>query len=133
MSFSDNLENNLKSLESREERDPQAILRERERAQRARRDQLAAAPFAAQLRESPFTQQLMTHAARIAFPKRVKVHMAWIEDTLRLDARNLRLELRPSPRGVVAHFFENSAETQAPVISLESDPAELAQSWLSRL
>ena len=61
MSFLDNLENNLKSLESSEqgkddaERQRRARDRERERVR-------AAAPFAEELKNSPFTAELLKRA-----------------------------------------------------------------------
>ena len=64
MSFLDNLENNLKSLESREEggeaADRQQRARESERAQAQ-----AIAPFAEQLKKSAFTAGVLSHAARV--------------------------------------------------------------------
>ena len=95
MSFLDNLENNLKSLESREEAggsaEQQRIARERERAQ-----SLAAAPYAEKLKKGPFTAELLKQAARIGFEKRTKIQVAWLGSTLRLEARDRRVELRPT-------------------------------------
>jgi hypothetical protein len=133
MSFSDNLENNLKSLEAQEERDPQAVLRQRERADQERRDRVAAGPYAKQLRDGAFTQGLLAHATRLGFSKRTKVHIAWIETTLRLEAKNLRLELRPTAKGISAHFFEDGQETGQKLVDLESDPSALAHDWLATL
>jgi hypothetical protein len=133
MSFSDNLENNLKSLEAQEERDPEAILRARDRAEQQRQDRLQAAPFAEQLRTGAFTQKLLEHATRIGFSKRAKVYITWLDSTLRMDAKHLRLELRPTGRGIAAHYFENGAEARDEMVDLNSDPAELASRWLAGL
>jgi hypothetical protein len=109
MSFLDDLENNLKSLESaeggREADERQARLRERERAAAQ-----AIAPWAEELKKSAFTAELLHQAARVGFSLRVKVHVAWLGTTLRLEARGRRLELRPTPSGIVAAYLEGSPE-----------------------
>lgn len=133
MSYLDNLENQLKSLERQEERDPARILEERERAARERTKRMAAGPYAEQLRNGKFTQELLGHATRLGFAKRAKVHMSWIDTTLRLEAKQLRLELRPTPEGVVAHFLEEGAETATSKVDLNGDPAALAESWIGKL
>ena len=133
MSFSDNLENNLKSLEAREERDPAAMLRDRQRGEQERREKQAAVPFAAELRSGPFGRDLLAQATRLGFLKRTKVYIAWIDTTLRLDAKNLRLELRPTSNGVTAHQFDSGIESAHQLIDLQGDPAQLAQNWLSKL
>ena len=98
MSFLDNLENNLKSLESSEQGKEDA-----ERAHRTRESERAqaqaAAPFAEQLKQSPYTAELLKQAARVGFSLRTKVHIAWLGSTLRLEARDKRLELRPTAQG----------------------------------
>src|ERR1035441_11082044 len=108
MSFLDDLENNLKSLESSEQGKDDA-----ERAHRARESERArsqaVAPFAEQLKKSPFTAELLTQAARVGFSLRTKVHIAWLGSTLRLAARDKRLELRPTPTGIVAGHKIGSA------------------------
>ena len=130
MSFLDNLENNLKSLESQEEGKESA-----ERQQRAREQQRAnaqaIAPYAEQLKQSPFTAALLTQAARVGHSMRTKVHVAWLGTTLRLEARDLRLELRPTAHGIVAVYLENGQEKQTHPLDLESDPATLVRQWLS--
>ncbi|MBI3209921.1 MAG: hypothetical protein HYZ37_13625 [Candidatus Solibacter usitatus] len=134
MSFLDNLENNLKSLESREERDPEQIRRDQERREAERQDRIRAAPFAAELRNGPFTQALLGHATRIGFSKRVKVNITWLDTTLRLDARDLRLELQPDAEGVVARHQLAGEELQSERIELKPDAAAaLAERWLSKL
>jgi hypothetical protein len=130
MSFLDNLENNLKSLESQEEGQESA-----ERSRRARDTERAnaqaAAPWAEELKKGAFTTELLKQTARIGFSMRLKVHVAWLGTTLRLEARERRLELRPTATGVVAVSLENGAETRSEPLDLRSDPGELVRRWLS--
>src|SRR5579883_2478241 len=92
MSFLDNLENNLKNLESREEGGG-AAEQQRQR-ERARAAALAAAPYAEELKKGPFTAELLKQAARVGFEKRTKVHVAWLGSTLRLEVRERSEERR---------------------------------------
>jgi hypothetical protein len=130
MSFLDNLENNLKSLESRDEgkdsADQQRRARERDRA-----NAQAAAPYAEELKKSPFTAELLKQAARIGFEKRTKVHVAWLGTTLRLEARERRLELRPTGGGIQAVYLEDGRETRTEPLDLKSSPEDLIRRWLS--
>jgi len=127
MGFLDNLENSLKSLESRDERDTG---REHERREAEGNAARAAAPHAERLRNSPFTAALLEHATRMGFAKRVKVHIVWLDTTLRLEARDKRLDLRPTPDGVVGVFTANGAELRTTPIDLDGDPEKLAREWL---
>ena len=129
MSFLDSLEDNLKSLESREERGP---------ADNRRRDvdraaALAAAPWAEKLKTSEFTRNLLTEATRASHSLRAKVYLAWIGTTLRLDLRECRLELRPTPDGVVAVFLEGNSEVGGRPADLGGDAGALIRSWLADL
>jgi hypothetical protein len=130
MSFLDNLENTLKSLESSEQGKEDA-----ERARRTRaRDPAhaeARAPYAEQLKQSPFTAELLKQAARVGFSLRTKVHIAWLGTTLRLEARDKRLELRPTPQGIVAGYMENGQETRTEACDLNGSPEELVRKWLA--
>jgi len=128
MSFLDNLENNLKSLESREEKQDGREQRQRE-AERARA--LAAAPWAETLKTSPFAQELMRQATRLGFTRRMKVRMAWIGATLRLEAGEQRLELAPTAEGVEAAFFQGQERVENTPVDLDGDAAALAARWLS--
>src|SRR4051812_8623284 len=110
MSFLDNLENNLKSLESREEGNDSAEQQRRSR-ERDRAEAQAAAPYAEELKRSPFTSELLKQATRVGFEKRTKVHIAWLGSTLRLEARERRLELRPTGSGIQAVYLDNGQET----------------------
>src|SRR5437868_1441418 len=111
MSFLDNLENNLKSLENAEQSRDEAERRNRTRdVERAQA--LSEAPYAEALKNGPFTAGLLKQAARIGFSMRTKVHIAWLGTTLRLEARERRLELRPTASGVVAAYVEDGQETR---------------------
>lgn len=133
MSYLDNLENQLKSLERQEERDPARIQEERERAARERNDRVAAGPFAEQLRNGKYTQELLGHATRLGFGKRAKVHITWLDTTLRLEAKHLRLELQPTAKGVVAHFIDNGEETGTQSVDLDGNALALAEEWIGKL
>ena len=129
MGFLDSLENNLKSLESQEEgansRKEEQKRREDERARAA-----AAAPYAEQLQSGPFVPALLTHATAIGHGLRTKVHMAWLGTSLRLEARDRKLELRPTAEGVVAAFLENNVELRREIVDLTGNPEKLAREWL---
>ena len=130
MSFLDNLENNLKSLESSTEGKEDAVRREQARASERANTQ-ASAPFAEELKKGPFTAELLKQATRIGYSQRVKVHFAWLGTTLRLEARERRLELRPTPSGVVAVYLEGGQETRSEALDLAGNPEELVKRWLS--
>ena len=130
MSFLDNLENNLKSLESSEQGKEDAARAQRTR-EAERIEALSAAPFADQLKESAFTSELLKQAARVGFSMRTKVHVAWLGTTLRLEAREKRLELRPTAKGIVAAYLENGQEVRSEPCNLNGDPEALVRQWLS--
>jgi hypothetical protein len=130
MSFLDNLENNLKSLESREEGNESAEQQQRAR-ERDRAQAQAAAPYAEELKKGPFTAELLKQAARVGFEKRTKVHIAWLGSTLRLEARERRLELRPTAAGVQAVYLEGSQETCSEPLDLKGDAEALMRAWLT--
>ena len=130
MSFLDNLENNLKSLESSEQGKEDA-----ERAQRARESERAraqaAAPFADELKHGPYTSELLKQATRVGFSLRTKVHIAWLGNSLRLEAREKRLELQPTPDGIVAVYIENGETTRTEALDLKGNPESLVRAWLA--
>jgi hypothetical protein len=132
MSFLDNLENNLKNLESQDE-GKDAAERSRRTRESAKANAQAAAPWADELKKGPFTAELLKQAARIGFEKRVKVHVAWLGTTLRLEARGQRLELRPTASGVVAAYLENGAETRSDPLDLKANAGEFVRRWLETL
>jgi hypothetical protein len=129
MSFSDNLENSLKNLESHDERDTGGARTQQQR-QAHRANVLAAAPWAEKLRNGAYTPGLMTHATRIGHGLRTKVNIVWLGSTLRFQAREHRLELRPTPDGVMAHFFEGEKEVKQEKVDLAANPQKLAKEWL---
>lgn len=131
MGFLDNLEDSVKSAEASEEA---AESGEREQAQREneRARARAAAPWAEKLRNAPFTAELLRQVTRIGHTRRTKVHMAWIgiPPYLRLEAREKRMELRPTPEGIVAAFFEGKDEVRTVPVDLQGGPEDLAREWL---
>ena len=129
MSFLDNLENNLKSLESREEGNASAEQQRRSR-DRERAEAQAAAPYAEELKKGPFTAELLKQATRVGFEKRTKVHIAWLGSTLRLEARERRVELRPTGSGVQAVYAENGQETRKEPLDLKGNAETFVRGWL---
>ncbi|MCU1237121.1 MAG: hypothetical protein JWP63_5088 [Candidatus Solibacter sp.] len=130
MSFLDNLENNLKSLESSEQGKDDAERAHRTRESERARAQ-AAAPFADQLKNGPYTAELLTQATRVGFSLRTKVHIAWLGSSLRLEAREKRLELRPTPTGVIAVYIEDGEEKRTEPLDLAGSPETLVRGWLA--
>jgi hypothetical protein len=128
MSFLDNLENNLKAMEGRDAMDSGG--EEIKRRELERREALAAAPFIERLKEGPYADELFTEAARAGHSVRTKVDIAWLGSTLRLQARERKLELRPTPQGVVAVFLEDSREVHSTPVDLEGSPAPLIRELL---
>ncbi len=127
MSFLDNLENSLKALESREEKDPQA---EKRRAE-DRAAALAAQPFAEALKSSPFTEKLLLAARTIGHQQRTLVRFTWLDTTLRLEAKDKKLDLKPTAQGIVAIASERDVAADAVPVSLDrDDPETLAANWL---
>ncbi|HEY3441510.1 MAG TPA: hypothetical protein VGK29_12185 [Paludibaculum sp.] len=130
MSFLDSLENNLKALESQEERDPEKRKRDLEARQAERDEALRVAPHVETLKSGPYTQQLLSAARTTGHRLRTFVDIAWIGTTLRLDARSRRLELRPSAEGIVAVYFLDGQELRTEPLDLAGSPEDLIVSWL---
>ena len=130
VSFLDNLENNLKALESRSERDPAALAREAVARDAARSVALQIAPYAEALRNSPFKDDMLTACRSIGHHRRVLVRPVWLDSTFRLEAGAQKLELRPTPEGVLAVFFQGGTEMESTPIDLSCDPVKLAEKWL---
>lgn len=128
MSFLDNLENNLKALESRDEG-----LNDTHRRDADRGRSLASAPWAERLKHEPYAQDLMRQATLAGRERRMKVNLAWLDTKLRLEARGQRLELRPAPDGVVAVFLRDSAETRQEPVDLAGNPRGLIAAWMAEL
>jgi len=127
MSFLDSLENNLKALESREEGGlASAKSREQQRSKGK-----AEAPWAEQLRNDPWTQKLMQDVTRAGFQRRTKVNLLWMGNTLRMEARRLRLELRPEVDGIIAVYLNGQEESQRERVNLKEDPSTLVARWMT--
>jgi hypothetical protein len=126
MSFIDNLESSLKNLESQEERDPRERLFRQEQRARA----LTVGPWAEQLKTSAYTQKLFDQAAVAGHRIRTKIYMAWFDDVLRLEAKQRRLELRPTADGIVSAIIELDGATTIQAVDLAGDPGELLRQWL---
>jgi len=126
VSFLDNLENNLKALESRDEADS-TVQRRRESD---RHNARAIAPWAEKLKNSEFVKNLMQQATRAGFQLRTKVHITWIGPVLRLEGRQQRLELQPTPEGVMAVMFGDAREVRRKPVDLASDPESLVREWI---
>jgi hypothetical protein len=131
MSFLDNLENSLKGLESREERAFDQRTKSQTGSERATAQ--ASAAHAEELRKGPYTLELLRQVTRIGHRMRTKVNLAWIGTTLRLEARDRKLELRPTPEGIVAAFFDKGGEIGTKPVDLAGNPEELAREWLSSI
>ena len=131
MSFLDNLENNLKALENQEEKNPEKVKRDRERREAERGSALLRAPHAEALKNSAFTSQLLTQCRTIGREQRVLVQFTWIGENLRLDAAAKRMELTPTPEGIVAVFSLNGAEVSREMVDPQAGDARvLARQWL---
>ena len=126
MDFLDNLENTLKNLESREERDT-AAHRQRQ-SERAR--MLAEAPWAEKLKNSEYTKKLFDVAAAAGHRIRAKIYMAWFDTTLRLEAKSRTLEIRPTATGIVAEFTNSQGKPVQRKVDLGGKPEELINDWL---
>lgn len=134
MSFLDNLENNLKALESREERDPATIKEAEVRRNAERQAALAIAPLASALKSGPFTENLLVACRTLGHRHRTMVRITWLENTLRLDAKEIRLELKPTPAGIAATATTDGEPTFEQIIDLsKDDPQALATRWLATL
>ena len=128
MSFLDNLESTLKNLERANESDTRA---DQQRRQSDRARALAAAPYADELKNGPFANEFLTHAVRIGHGSRTRITPLWMGNVLRVDAKEKRLELRPTSDGVLAVFMEGGEEKSSEILDLKSDPEQLASRWLA--
>ena len=124
MSFLDSLENNLKAMEALEP----GGLDDSRRQKQDRSHALATAPWAEKLKNGKYVGTLMRDVTRAGFSRRVKVNLAWIGTTLRLEALGQRLELQPNPQGVEAVF----PDSRQPV-DLNASPDGLIQTWMAML
>ena len=134
MSFLDNLENNLKALESREEVDPAALKRQQADRAAERKEALRRAPFEEALKTGPFAGQLIAACRTLGHAKRVMVRPTWLDSMLRLEARldgvEQRLELRPTGEGVKAVFVREGEDVATEAVDLNSSAADLAARYI---
>jgi hypothetical protein len=129
MGFLDNLENTLNNAEraaQREDEKTSYVSRAEEMA--ALR---ASAPNAEALKKGQWTQDLLTQCVTIGHGLRMRVGMAWIGSTLRLEAKEKRLDLQPTAAGIEAIYFVDGEETGREPVDLGSDAALLAKKWLA--
>lgn len=132
MGFLDNLENDLKALENREEKDPETVKRDRERREAERNAALLRAPHADTLKNSAFTSELLTQCRTIGRGQRVLVQFTWIGENLRLDAKQKRMELTPTAEGIFAVLSEGGVEARRVAVDpRKDDAAALAERWLN--
>src|SRR5260221_4918875 len=94
MSFSDNLENSLKNLESHDERDAAGGAHSQQRRRDQRGTVLASAPYVVKMRPGNFTSRPMTHATPIGDCLRTEANISWLSST----PRNQACQHRPAPR-----------------------------------
>jgi hypothetical protein len=63
----------------------------------------------------------------------MKIHLAWIGTTLRLEARGQHLELRPALAGVDVVFLEGANEISRIVVDLTGRPDDVVSAWMEIL
>jgi hypothetical protein len=129
MSFLDNLESSLKNLETREERDPNEGRKRMDERTRA----LSTAPWAQKLKSSDYTKVLLDSAAAEGHKIRTKVYMAWFESSLRLEARQHTLLLKPTPDGVVAEYEDREGKQVVEPVDLQGSPESLLKHWFASI
>jgi hypothetical protein len=129
MGFLDDLENTLKNAERGAEREDEKSASVSRAAELAALR--AAAPNAEVLKKGQWTQDLLTQAVTLGHAQRTRVGMAWIGTTLRLEAKEKRLDLQPTASGIDAIYFVDGAETKREAVDLKSDPGSLAKKWLA--
>lgn len=126
MGFLDNLEGSLKNLETRDER----YGNERQQMQSDRARNLAIAPWSEKLKGSPYANDLFNKAVAAGHRRRTKVYLARIDNTVRLEAKERRLELKPTPDGIVAEYVAPDGELKTEAVDLSNDPQLLIEKWL---
>ena len=129
MSFSDHLENDLKNLEGLEER-AAANARPKPRPRMDPKQAQAIAALNDQLRNGRFTADLLRTATRIGHGYRTKVRMTWLGSTLRLEAREHRLDLKAEPGGVKAYFSVDGQDSATRRVDLNGSGEEFARRWM---
>jgi hypothetical protein len=93
---------------------------------------LRRAPHAEALKNSPFTMELLTQCRVIGRGQRVLVQFTWLGETLRLDAKEKRMELSPTAEGITAVLLVNGEMVGRTSVDPQTDdPAALAKRWLT--
>jgi hypothetical protein len=133
MSYLDNLENSLKALEAREQFDPEQQAREAQKRERDRDAAAKRAPHARALNASAFTGQLLGACRKLGPSLGIYVQITWVDDGLRLEARDSRLELVPTAEGIEGVYSRNGEELRRELIDLEGDGEALAKNWLESI
>lgn len=78
-----------------------------------------------------FTSELLTQCRVIGREQRLLVRFTWIGENLRLDAQARRMELAPTPDGIVAVLSVDGTEIRrSPVNPEKDDAAALVRAWL---
>jgi hypothetical protein len=62
----------------------------------------------------------------------VMVRPTWIGTTLRLEAGERRLELRPTAEGVQAVTLAGTEQVSAELVDLGADPTPFVERWLTQ-
>jgi hypothetical protein len=130
MGFAENLENDLKNLESAEERDPAAVERRHSAREAERAAALAAQPHAQQLRNSKFTAEFLNQVSLQGRSQRIPVRITWLGPSLKLLAKDHALELQPTAAGVEGRFLRGTEKLESFTVDFAGSPAELARRWL---
>ncbi len=125
MSFLDNLENSLKALEGRDQSGPE----DRRQRDKDRVAALEAAPWAEKLKTGPWTAELMKQAARLGHERRTKIFIAWLGSSLKLEAKERRLDLRPTPTGIEAWYRDPERHE---TVDLDGSAEQFLRNWLDR-
>jgi len=127
MSFLDNLENNLKAMEERDQGGPE----DRRQRDLDRAAAIEAAPWAEKLKTGPWTQDLLKQAALIGHEKRTKIFIAWLGASLKLEARERKVELRPTPSGIEAIYRDPGESERRDPVSLDQSAEQFLRAWLT--
>ncbi len=130
MGFSENLESDLKNLESAEERDPAALERRHSVREAERAAALAAQPHAQRLRNSQFTAELLNQVSLQGRSRRMPVRITWLGPSLKLLAKDHALELQPTAAGVEGRFLRGTEKLESFTVDFAGSAEELARRWL---
>ena len=68
------------------------------------------------MRNGPFKDGLLTACRELGHRRRMLVRPVWVESTLRLEAGAEKLELRPTPSGVLAVFIDEGKERESTLV-----------------